>query len=121
MAGCNGGVTNQRRVTLQRVNESNTADAAGHTDYDNNASWLDVCGRWAKIKTRGGKEFFLFRQVNAEVSHIVDFDYDSKTKDIKPSWRIRYGDQPRLLNIKAAYDVDEAHKTIRCECTEEVS
>ncbi|MCA9052987.1 MAG: head-tail adaptor protein, partial [Planctomycetaceae bacterium] len=70
------------------------------------------------IKTRGGRESYRFNQVQAEVSHLFEFRWDSLTKDVGPSWRIKHDE--RYFDITAAYDVDEQHAVVRCECVEQV-
>lgn len=104
----------QHRVTIERP--KTTQDGAGHVDLTQDSNWLEAGKRWSSMATRGGRESRVFDQVQAEVSHIIEVPYDSLTKTIVPKWRLKMG--TRRLNITAAYDVDEQHRTIRVEAIE---
>jgi len=121
MARCgpcdNVDVASQKRVTLQRPDPDAEIDAAGHVDLTNPANWINVGYAWGTPKSRGGREYYLFSQVQAEVSSIWDFRWSSVTSQIQPTWRIVY--QGRHLNISAVFNVDEGDRIIRCHCVEE--
>lgn len=107
-----GSIRNQQKYDIQRPNAAATADAAGHIGE----RFITAGRRWGSPKSRGGREYFLFNQVQAEVSHIIEFQYDSLTKQIGPTWQLKLGS--RAFEITAAYDVDEMRQVVRCECIE---
>ena len=114
---CTGGdLLAQKRVTLQKPNPTATPDASGHVDLSQDVNWTTVKAVYGTPKTRGGRENFLFNQVQAEVSSIWDFKYSGVTKQIEPTWRLALG--TRRLNISAVFDVDERREIIRCYCIE---
>lgn len=117
MATCaNGDILTQRRLLLQKPNPASTPDANGHIDYAIDANWTNVGYAWGTPKNRGGKEAYLFDQVQSDVSSIWDFKYSGLTKQIQSTWRLKLGQ--RFIEIAAVFDVDEARKTIRCLCVE---
>jgi SPP1 family predicted phage head-tail adaptor len=101
-------------VTIQQP--SGSAGADGHFDETSSSNWDFVADRKAKITTRSGSEGYRFNQVQADISHIVEMRSDSLTRTIAAGWRLVFGS--RVLDIRAAYDVDEMRQTVRCDCTE---
>lgn len=94
-----------------------TADASGHIDLEDSTNWTTLGTAWShSFKSRGGREYYLFREIQADVSCIVDFQYDSITRQLGPTCKLVSGS--RTLEIVAAYDLDNAHCLIRCECRE---
>lgn len=106
----------RERLTVQQP--GGTAGADGHVDLDDDANWKDVGSQRAGFKTRGGAEGRRFNQVGAEITHIITMRYNSLTKRIVPSWRLRMG--TRKFNITASYDVDEAHRFVQVHAIEVV-
>lgn len=105
-----------RRVTVQRPTEDAGDD--GHTDLKDDANWENVGVLWGAFKTRGGREAQVFDQVEATVSHLIDFRYGTTSRSIIPKWRLKMG--TRIFNVVSSVDVDEAHKTIQVSATEAV-
>ena len=106
----------QKRVVLQKPNPNAQPDENGHVDYALESNWTTVKTVWGTPKSRGGRESYLFNQVQAEITSMWDFRYSEVTKQIQPTWRIVFGG--RKIEISAAFDVDEAKQTIRCMCVE---
>lgn len=104
------------RVTVQRP--GGTPDAAGHVDLSSDSNWSAAGSRSCKVTTRGGSEGYRFNQVQADISHIVEMRSDSLTRSIHPKWRLVLSG--RVLDIRAAFDVDEAKQIVRCDCVEQV-
>lgn len=112
--GCS--TASQKRLTLQRP--AGTAGIDGHVDLTDDANWQTIATNvWGSFSTRGGSEGRAFDQVQADVSHIIEIPY-RPSLTILPKWRLVSGS--RVFNISAAYDVDEAHHTIRVHATEAV-
>lgn len=118
MAGCDCDDIGSRshRVTIEKP--GGTAGDDGLVDLTLDSNWTQLGKRWAGFKTRGGAEGRRFNQVGAEITHLIDMTYDTLTRQIVPSWRLRKGS--RKFNITAAYDVDEAHRTVLVHATEVV-
>lgn len=108
------------RVTIQAPKDTATPGAGGHIDLSDDANWLTKDTRKCSIFTRGGSEGWRFRQVEAEVSRIVELKRDSLTRQITPRWRLLYQDgaTTRKWDIATAFDVDDQHKTIEVHVKE---
>lgn len=109
-----GRLPKQKRVGIQRIN--GTADAAGHIDLTSDDSWTTVGKRWAQIITRGGKENYRFNEVKADVVALVEMRSDSLTRSVTSRDRLTLGS--RILDIDAAYDMNEAREKVVCHVVE---
>jgi head-tail adaptor len=105
-------------VTIEKPNPSATPGADNRVDLTLNSNWIPVNSRAATFKTRGGTEGRIFNQVQAEVSHIIEMRSDPLTRQINPTWRLRYRQQ--VFNIVAAFDVDMRKKIVRIHAIEVV-
>ena len=84
-------------------------------------TWSDVAGGsvWMAIVPLNGRELLAAQQLNTAVSHIVQLRYDSRWADpVTMAKRRVYISASRVLNIHAAYNVDEAGTWIHLHCTE---
>lgn len=116
-AGCE--VPPRYTHTLLIEEPSGTADAAGQIDLTLDTNWSQVGRVRARFITRGGREGFAFRQVQASTTHIIECVSTSLTRSITPKMRLRMG--ARKFNIVEAYDVDEGRKTVRVVAEEDVT
>jgi head-tail adaptor len=115
-----------RLKTLVMLQRPKTAvaheDTAGHIDLTLDANWIDAGKRWAEVKTLTGREFDQDSQQRATQTHKVSFRYDSLTRTIGATWRLRWtapGNIVRTLYVNApAADLHEAHNEIVCKCGE---
>lgn len=83
------------------------------------ANWVQVASDWFEVLSNGGKERWLYQEVRAEVLHIVRVKYSAQTAAIKPAtYRINIGSGAQILNIDAAYDIDNRRIEIELQCTE---
>lgn len=105
-----------RRVTLQRIKTNATPDAHGHIDETADSTWESIGDRWAKFWGEGSREFFRAKQIQADMSHLIDLRYDGTTSTLTPRDRIRY--DGRTLHILSARDAEEAHVVMRVEAKE---
>ena len=88
------------------------------------STWSDVSGGnvWMAIVPINGRELIAAQQLNTAVSHIVQVRHDSRWADpITMAKRRIYISASRVLNIHAAYNVDEADEWIHLHCTEGVN
>lgn len=95
---------------------SGTADAAGHIDLTSDSNWIQVGRIKGRFITKGGRESFVFRQVQAETTHVIEVASTPLSRSIVPKWRLRIGTEK--YNVTAAYDVDRMRKAVRVEATE---
>lgn len=100
-----------KRIELQRLN--GTADAAGHVDNTADANWDHYVSAYARVQTRGGREFWKVQQVTADVSHVWTCPYGSRLAAATPDMRLRY--QGSTYQILSVVDIDEAHETVEIQ------
>lgn len=88
----------------------------GHVDLTNDDNWEFANRRRVSFKTRGGSEGRVFDQTLAETDYLLDFQSDSFTRSILPSWRGRIGS--RVFQFLSVLDVDEERHTVLVEAAE---
>jgi SPP1 family predicted phage head-tail adaptor len=71
---------------------------------------------YASITPISGKEYFVSKQTNAEVSHKIECRFIS---GITPSMRIVYG--ARVFNIESVINIREENKTLQIMASEVIS
>ncbi len=86
----------RNQITLQQPAKG-VADSYGASA----ATWADVADVWAEIEELSGIESLGGRAIAADLSHRVVIRWRS---DVKPTWRIRWGDRylyPTAVNADA--------------------
>jgi SPP1 family predicted phage head-tail adaptor len=105
-----------KRVTLQR--RSSTLDAYGQEVN----SWTDIATVWANVKPVGGREKASMATIDVMLTHRLTIRYNVNfmPPTTVDAWRIVYTTKTgaRIFDIKAAQDIDEAHKYIMFDCQE---
>ena len=106
-----------RPVTVEWLKPSSV-----QLDPDDDDNWVGIA-RWAQIMTRGGREFFRGQQVQANVSHRLTLPtapgdplLTQIDGGLSSAMRVRLGS--RVLDVTAAFDVDERHTEIELQCVE---
>ena len=117
MARAGGGPLRHPTV-IQKPKAGATPDAMGVVDLTSDDNWATVATRRAAITPTGGSEFFHGRQVQAQVTHLLEFRHDAATEQIGPTWRIKFGS--RVFQVESAYDVNERGRRIEVQCREMV-
>jgi len=84
----NGAGQFNQLVTVQQLKSTITEDAAGHIDETDTANWETYCERWAKLITRGSREFLVGDQQAATANPSVRMRSDSKTREITTAMRL---------------------------------
>ncbi len=109
-------------VTLQSPKTAaGDEDGLGTIDLTQDANWTDAGDRRAGIKPVSGREFDQNSQQRADATHVVIMRYDSLTRTIGSTWRIRFtddGGRTRTFNVISARDKDERHAEIHVDCRE---
>lgn len=103
-----------RRITIQQ--HDGTTDSLGEID-PSPEHWDDYYDTYARLQTRGGKEFFKADQVDGEISTVVEIPWTRAAATITRNMRAVCGS--RQLNIAAVIDVDDQHEKINLHCTED--
>lgn len=100
-----------KRIELQRLN--GTADAAGHVDNTTDSNWTNYVNAYARVQTRGGREFWKVQQVAADVSHVWTCPYGRLLAAATPDMRLQYqGDTYQILSV---VNIDEADEKIEIQ------
>jgi head-tail adaptor len=98
------------RVTFLRVKASPTRNALGEVDVTDAANWEVLCSRWARVTTRGGREWWKVKQVRSEVTHAVTVLADSGTRTLLPTDRVRLS-MSTTLDIAAVLPVTDGDRS----------
>ena len=114
--GCNGKCKHgpgmyPNLVTIEKpktATDGATVNAAGHIDYSLDANWQEHTKAYAKIQTRGGREFFQASKNHAELSHLFEVPDSTKVRSSGPEMRINWSG--RKFNILSVQDKDEARR-----------
>jgi SPP1 family predicted phage head-tail adaptor len=70
---------------------------------------------YSSITPISGKEYFASKQVNAEVSHKIEFRF---VDGVLPTMRIVYG--ARVFNIESVINIREENKTLQIMAVEAI-
>jgi head-tail adaptor len=109
-----GGDANKRwwSLTVQ-------SPAAGQVDLTDDANWTTQGTIKAAFTSKGGSEYMQANQVEGVRSHVLETASTNFTRGILPNWRLVFGS--RIIQITAAYDVDEGRMKVNIHGTERVS
>jgi SPP1 family predicted phage head-tail adaptor len=91
-----------KRITLQ-ANIPTKSDNGEFVD-----TWVDQSTVWAAIEPLSGRAYFAAQQANSDVTGTVRIRYRA---DVKPSWRIKYGN--RYFSIASLVNSKEERAELR--------
>lgn len=86
-------------ITVERINPSATEDASGNVDETVDSNWIQFGKEWAKVVTRGSREFVRGDQLGEEITHQWTIRHSSKAAQYTTAMRIRM--DGRKFNIAA--------------------
>jgi SPP1 family predicted phage head-tail adaptor len=72
-------------LSVQRKDETNV-------DGDIATVWTEIATVWARVRPLSGREFFTAKQEYADVTHMIEFPYDSRMADLDAKHRLVYRD-----------------------------
>jgi head-tail adaptor len=104
------------RYTLTLQSITGTADSYGQIDLTDDDNWTNLGTILANFMSKGGREFTQAQRVQADVSMLAETPSNNFSRSITPAMRIIY--KSRVLQITAAYDVDEQRETVRIHLME---
>lgn len=105
-------------VTIQKLKTTATVDASGHIDPTDSTNWETHTKAYAKVYTKGGREFYRAANIDAEASHMWEVASSSKVRAITPDMRLKWND--RYFNIVSVQDKDESRITAEIVTKEDV-
>ena len=98
-------------VTIEQL--SGSADAHGHIDNTDNANWSSYTTSFARVISRGGREFWKVDQQAADVTHVWVCPYDSTVAAATPDMRLKYNST--VYQIVSVIDVDLASEEVEIQ------
>ena len=101
-----------KSVTLQHV-VGTTVDAHGQVDKTTGSNWGTYTRTFAKVQSKGGREFWKVQQVNADVSHVWNCQYSKTLADATPDMRLIC--EGLTYEILSVVDIDLAHQEIQIQ------
>jgi SPP1 family predicted phage head-tail adaptor len=104
------------RYTLTLQSITGTAGADGQIDSTNDSNWTTTGTIQANFMSKGGREFVQAQRVQADVNLVAETPSNNFSRSITPAMRIIF--ESRVLQITAAYDVDEMRETVRIHLME---
>lgn len=101
-----------KSITIQHV-VGTTADAHGQIDKTTGSNWGTYLRTFAKVQSKGGREFWKVQQVNADVSHVWNCQYSKQLADATPDMRLIC--EGITYEILSVIDIDLAHREIEIQ------
>lgn len=102
---CRGPGYYQKLITIEKLKTTGLDDDYGTLDETNSANWEQHTKAYARVVTRGGREFHQASQVHADLSHLWEVPSSAKVRAITPEMRINWNG--RIFQILSAQDKDE--------------
>lgn len=102
---CRGPGYYQKLITIEKLKTTGLDDDYGTLDQTLDASWETHTKAYARLYTRGGREFYQANQNHADLSHLWEVPDSSKVREITPKMRINWNG--RIFQILSAQDKDE--------------
>lgn len=100
-----------KKVTIEQF--SGTADAMGHVDTTDASNWQMYTTSYAKVQSKGGREFWKIDQVSADVSHVWTCPYSSELAAATPDMRLIW--DSTTYEILSVIDIDLAHEEVEIQ------
>lgn len=98
-------------IRVERL--AGTADAHGHIDNTADANWATHGNSYARVQSKGGREFWKVQQVNADVSHVWWVPYSSEMASATPDMRLI--NEGKTYEILSVIDIDLAHQQVEIQ------
>lgn len=108
----------RNRMIIEQLKANASVGNDGHPDFANDDNWQEVTRRWARIVPQGGREFERAQQVEATLTHLLRIRSDAITRQIQPTWRIRFAHQHRVLQVLSNRNVEELGAVQELSCLE---
>lgn len=110
--------TYSKLVTIEKPKSTGYDSDYGTYDYTDSTNWEEHTQAYAKVQTRGGREFFQASKVHADVSHLWETQSTAKVRAAKPRMRLTW--DGRVFQILSVQDKDEDRRTVEISTKEVV-
>lgn len=102
-----------RLITIERLKPNQAQDVAGHYRESLDSSWETYAKAYAKITTKGGREFWKINRVEDTVDTVFHCLYSKEMDTVTTKMRVRYRD--KVYNILSAINVDLSDQEIEIQ------
>lgn len=101
-----------KSITVQHL-VGTTVDAHGQVEQATDANWGTYLKTFAKVQSKGGREFWKIQQVHADVSHVWNCQYSKTLAAATPFMRLIC--EGVIYEILSVIDIDLAHQEIEIQ------
>jgi SPP1 family predicted phage head-tail adaptor len=100
-----------QKIIIKKL--SGTADAHGFIDNTDAANWSELCASYAKVQSKGGREFWKIDRVNADVSHVWFCPYSKALHAATPDMQLIH--EGVIYEISSVVNVNLANQEIQIQ------
>ena len=100
-----------KKISVRQL--AGTADAHGHIDNTAEANWSQLTASYAKVQSKGGREFWKVDQVTGDVSHVWWCPYSKTLATAGPEMQLVC--ESVVYEIVSVIDIDLAHQEIEIQ------
>lgn len=110
--------TYNKLVTIEKPKSTGYDSDYGTYDLTSSANWEQHARAYAKVETRGGREFFQASKVHADLSHLWETPSTGKVRAATPKMRLIWNN--RVFQILSVQDKDEDRRVVEISTKEVV-
>jgi head-tail adaptor len=100
-----------KKITIESL--SGTADAHGHIDDTDGGNWSAYTTSFAKVESKGGREFWKVDQVSADVSHVWWCPYSATLAAATPDMHLVHDSV--TYEVLSVVNIDLANEEIEIQ------
>ena len=100
-----------RKVVIKSL--SGTPDAHGFIDNTDEGNWSEFCKWYARVKSKGGREFWKVDQVSADVSHVWWCPWSPTLEAATPDMQLI--SDGKIYEIVSVINIDLADREIEIQ------
>jgi len=110
--------TYNKLVTIEKTKSTGYDSDYGTYDLSSDTNWEQHTKAYAKVQTRGGREFFQASKVHTDVSHLWEMQSTAKVRAATPKMRLIWNS--RVFQILSVQDKDEDRRVVEISTKEVV-
>lgn len=110
--------TYSKLITIEKPKTTGYDSDYGTHDLSSNTNWEQHTKAYAKVSTRGGREFFQASKVHSDVTHLWEVQSTAKVRTATPDMRLKWDD--RTFQILSVLDKDENRRVAEISTKEVV-
>ena len=98
-------------ITIEQL--SGTADAHGFVDNTDDTNWSEYVTAFARVQSKGGREFWKVDKVEADISHVWWCPWNKTIAAATPDMRLIH--EEATYEILSVIDIDMAHEEVEIQ------